>query len=80
MGGTWRGRYGRRSFGVHVVEVLMPYRRRADGTSKVAGGLRGTARAGAKTAAMSARKFAREFTRASGRGSPAGARFASRLS
>ncbi len=52
--------------GLRVVEVPMPYRRRAGGTSKIAGSLRGTARAGTKIAAVLAREFVREIMRDSG--------------
>lgn len=45
--------------GLRVVEVPMPYRRRAGGESKVAGSLRGTLRAGTRIAAV----FAREMSR-----------------
>jgi len=41
--------------GVRIIEVAMPYRRRAGGASKVAGSLRGTLRAGWRIAATFAR-------------------------
>ena len=36
--------------GLRILEVPLPYRRRAGGTSKVAGSLRGTLRAGGRIA------------------------------
>jgi len=45
--------------GLRVIEVPMPYRRRAGGESKVAGSLRGSVRAGTRIAAV----FVREMVR-----------------